>query len=91
MRHFLSIASAFALALSVSGQAVAQQPPAQPPITRIVVAATKLPTVTDRPLLFRALSVTAGLRLNKSLPFLGIEPLHRALGHLAISTVEVLR
>jgi quercetin dioxygenase-like cupin family protein len=58
MRHFLSIASAFALAQFVSGQAVAQQPPAQPPITRTVVAATKLPTVTDRPLLFRALSVT---------------------------------
>jgi quercetin dioxygenase-like cupin family protein len=58
MRHFLSIASAFALALFVSGQAVAHQPPAQPPITRTVVAATKLPTVTDRPLLFRALSVT---------------------------------
>ena len=58
MRHFLSIASAFAVALFVSDQAVAQQPPAQPPITRTVVAATKLPTVTDRPLLFRALSVT---------------------------------
>jgi quercetin dioxygenase-like cupin family protein len=58
MRHFLSIASAFAIALLVSGQAVAQKPPAQPPITRTVVAATKLPTVTDRPLLFRALSVT---------------------------------
>jgi len=58
MRLFLSIASAFAVALLVSDQAVAQQPPAQPPITRTVVAATKLPTVTDRPLLFRALSVT---------------------------------
>jgi len=58
MRHFLSIASAFALALFASGQAAAQQPPAQPPITRTVVAATKLPTLTDQPLLFRALSVT---------------------------------
>jgi quercetin dioxygenase-like cupin family protein len=58
MRHFLSIASAFALALFISDQAVAQQPPAQPSITRTVVAATKLPTVTDRPLLFRAFSVT---------------------------------
>jgi quercetin dioxygenase-like cupin family protein len=56
MRHFLAITSAF-LAMLVGGQAVAQQPPAQP-ITRTVVAATKLPTVTDRPLLFRALSVT---------------------------------
>jgi quercetin dioxygenase-like cupin family protein len=57
MRHFLAITSAFTLAVLVGGQAVAQQPPAQP-ITRTVVAATKLPTVTDRPLLFRALSVT---------------------------------
>ena len=58
MRHFLSITRALTLALLVSGQAVAQQPPAQPLITRTVVAATKLPTVTDRPLLFKALSVT---------------------------------
>jgi quercetin dioxygenase-like cupin family protein len=58
MRHFLSIALVLTLALLVSGRAVAQQPPAQSPITRTVVAATKLPTVTDRPLLFRALSVT---------------------------------
>jgi quercetin dioxygenase-like cupin family protein len=58
MRHFLSIASVLTLALLVSGQAVAQQTPIQPPITRTVVAAMKLPTVTDRPLLFRALSVT---------------------------------
>ena len=57
MRHFLEATSALALAVLVGGQAVAQQPPAQP-ITRTVVAATKLPTVTDRPLLFRALSVT---------------------------------
>jgi quercetin dioxygenase-like cupin family protein len=57
MRHFLAITSALALAVLVGGQAVAQQPPAQP-ITRTVVAATKLSTVTDRPLLFRALSVT---------------------------------
>jgi quercetin dioxygenase-like cupin family protein len=58
MRHFLATTSALTLALLVGGQAVAQQPPAQPLITRTVVAATKLPTVTDRPLLFRALSVT---------------------------------
>src|SRR6202162_4144289 len=58
MPHFLSIASFWTLALLVSGQAVAQQTPIQPPITRTVVAAMKLPTVTDRPLLFRAMSVT---------------------------------
>jgi quercetin dioxygenase-like cupin family protein len=58
MRHFLSIVSTLTLALLISAQVVAQQPPAQSPITRTVVAATKLPTVTDRPLLFRALSVT---------------------------------
>ena len=58
MRHFLATTSALTLALLVGGQAVAQQPPAQPLITRTVVAAMKLPTVTDRPLLFRALSVT---------------------------------
>jgi hypothetical protein len=33
----------------------------------------------------------AGLRLNKSVPFLGIEPLHGALSHLEISAVDVLR
>lgn len=58
MRHFSTIVSILTLALLVSGQVVAQQPPAQSPITRTVVAATKLPTVTDRPLVFRALSVT---------------------------------
>ena len=57
MHHFLAITSALTLAVLVGGRAVAQQPPAQP-ITRTVVAAMKLPTVTDRPLLFRALSVT---------------------------------
>src|SRR5271163_3645672 len=62
MRHFLSIASAFALALFVSGQAIAQEPQ----ITRTVVAATKLPNVTDRPLLFRALSVTIPLGEKRS-------------------------
>ena len=49
MRHFLAITSALTLAVLVSGQAVAQQLPAQP-IARTVVAATKLPTVTDRSL-----------------------------------------
>ena len=81
MCHFLAITSALTFAALVGGQAVAQQPPTQP-ITRTVVAATKLPTVTDRPLLFRALSVhpippgEKRQRLNRqrhSLPDVGID------------------
>src|SRR5229473_2544131 len=45
-----------AMALPVSG--AAQTTPAPPAITRTVVAATKLPTVTDVPLHFQAVSVT---------------------------------
>src|SRR6266404_3812877 len=45
-----------AMALPASG--AAQTPPAPPAITRTVVAATKLPTVTDVPLHFKAVSVT---------------------------------
>jgi quercetin dioxygenase-like cupin family protein len=45
-----------AMALPTSG--AAQPPPAQPAITRTVVAATKLPTVTDAPLHFKAVSIT---------------------------------
>src|SRR5258705_6121335 len=44
------------MALPASG--AAQTTPAAPAITRIVVAATKLPTVTDAPLHFKAASVT---------------------------------
>jgi quercetin dioxygenase-like cupin family protein len=44
------------MALPVSG--TAQTTPAPPAITRTVVAATKLPTVTDAPLHFKAVSVT---------------------------------
>ena len=43
-----------ALASSVA----AQSPPSPAAITRTVVAASKLPTVTDVPLYFRAVSVT---------------------------------
>jgi quercetin dioxygenase-like cupin family protein len=50
---FITIGAA-ALAIS----ATAQTPPAQPAVTRTVVAATKLPSVTDRPLFFKALSIT---------------------------------
>src|SRR5260221_3543480 len=45
-----------AMTLPVSG--TAQTTPAPPEITRTVVAATKLPTVTDVPLHFKAVSVT---------------------------------
>jgi quercetin dioxygenase-like cupin family protein len=45
-----------AMALPVS--ATAQTTPTPPAITRIVVAATKLPTVTDVPLHFKVVSVT---------------------------------
>jgi quercetin dioxygenase-like cupin family protein len=45
-----------AMALPASG--AAQTTPAPPAITRSVVAATKLPTVTDVPLHFKAVSVT---------------------------------
>ena len=45
-----------AVALAVS--ATAQTTPAPSAITRTVVAASKLPTVTDVPLYFRAVNVT---------------------------------
>src|SRR5258706_9802643 len=45
-----------AMALPVSG--TAQTTPAAPAITRTVIAATKLSTVTDVPLHFKAVSVT---------------------------------
>ncbi|MCK1334915.1 cupin domain-containing protein [Bradyrhizobium sp. 38] len=45
-----------AMALPASG--TAQTTPAQPAITRTVIAATKLPTVTDVPLYFKAVTVT---------------------------------
>ena len=48
-----------AMALPVSG--TAQTTPTPPAITRTVVAATKLPTVTDVPVHFKAVSVTLQL------------------------------
>src|SRR6202023_1281918 len=45
-------------AMALAASATAQTTPAPPAITRTVVAATKLPTVTDVPLHFRAVSVT---------------------------------
>ena len=45
-------------AMALPAHATAQTIPAPPAITRTVVAATKLPTVTDVPLHFKAVSVT---------------------------------
>jgi len=45
-------------ALALPAARAAQTTPAPPAITRTVVAATKLPTVTDVPLHFKAVSVT---------------------------------
>ena len=45
-------------AIALAASAAAQTTPAPPPITRTVVAATKLPTVADVPLHFKAVSVT---------------------------------
>jgi len=45
-------------AVAIAASATAQTTPAPPAITRTVVAATKLSTVTDVPLHFRAVSVT---------------------------------
>jgi len=45
-----------AMALPAAG--TAQTTPAPPAITRTVIAATKLPTVTDVPLHFKAVSIT---------------------------------
>src|SRR5258708_7664155 len=45
-------------AMVLPAAATAQTTPAPPAITRTVVAATKLPTVTDQPLHFKAVSIT---------------------------------
>src|SRR5213078_3452762 len=45
-------------AVSFTNSAAAQTTPAPSAITRTVIAATKLPTVTDVPLYFRAVGVT---------------------------------
>src|SRR3954464_8294224 len=44
--------------MALPASATAQTTPAPPAITRTVVAATKLPTVTDVPLYFKAVSIT---------------------------------
>src|SRR6478609_5528295 len=45
-------------AVALATFAGAQTPPAPPAITRTVIAATKLPTVTGVPLHFKAVSIT---------------------------------
>ena len=45
-------------AMALPAPGTAQTTPAPPAITRTVVAATKLPTVTEVPLHFKAVSVT---------------------------------
>src|SRR3984893_13986530 len=45
-------------AMALPASVTAQTTPAPPAITRTVVAATKLPTVTDVPLHFKAVSIT---------------------------------
>jgi quercetin dioxygenase-like cupin family protein len=45
-------------AMALPAPGIAQTTPAPPAITRTVVAATKLPTVTDVPLHFKAVSIT---------------------------------
>jgi quercetin dioxygenase-like cupin family protein len=53
-----------AIALPASG--TAQTSPAPPAITRTVIAATKLPTVTDVPVHFKAVSVTLAPNVKSS-------------------------
>jgi quercetin dioxygenase-like cupin family protein len=53
-----SIIGSFLACAAALGPATGQTPPAAPAITRTVVASTKLPTVVDKPLHFKAVSVT---------------------------------
>jgi len=63
----LSLALSLSLgAMALGASAAAQTTPAPPTITRIVIAATKLPTVTDVPLYFKAVSVTLPSGENSS-------------------------
>src|SRR5271163_2472790 len=51
--RFTTSALAFAVASALAASVAAQTTPARPAITRTVIVATKLPTVTDVPLYFR--------------------------------------
>jgi len=66
-----------AIALPTSG--ATQTTPAPPAITRIVIAATKLSTVTDAPLYFKAVSVTlpSGAESEAKRPLIPTERGHR--------------
>jgi len=68
-----------AMALPTSG--TAQTTPAPPAITRTVIAATKLPTVTDVPLHFKAVSITLQPDEQSSTlpPFVGLVRSSRSL------------
>src|SRR5260370_21091701 len=70
-------------AVALAAYATAQTTPAPPAITRTVVAATKLPTVTDVPLHFRAVSVTLMPGESSALPANGI--LYQISGSTEIS------
>src|SRR3981189_2328697 len=56
--HFRTTGLLLLGAMALPAAATAQTTPAPPAITRTVIAATKLPTVTDVPLHFKAVSVT---------------------------------
>jgi hypothetical protein len=56
--------SLLACAAALSTTATGQTPPGAPAIARTVVASTKLPTVVDTPLHFKAVSVTLPSRAS---------------------------
>jgi quercetin dioxygenase-like cupin family protein len=56
MRH--GIAALVVVTALTAGPAYAQNAPARPAATRTVIAATKLPTVVEKPLFFRATGIT---------------------------------
>ena len=62
--HFRTTELLLLGAMALPASATAQTTPAAPAITRTVVAATKLPTVTDVPLHFKAVLTT--LRPNET-------------------------
>jgi quercetin dioxygenase-like cupin family protein len=69
--HLRTLGVVLLSAASVAVPATAQTPPAPPPITRTVVAATKLPTVVAVPLHFRAVSVS--IRPGEATTFSGAD------------------
>jgi hypothetical protein len=72
-------------AMTLAASAAAQTTQAPPAITRTVVAATKLPTATDVPLYFKAVSVTMpGLYLR----FSRLPCLIRVFGGCVFTTLE---